>query len=72
MNKYETYAKNGKLIFRILEGSFKDVEYVYESLDINGKLKYKIKNKKSTITDTNRLLFESTIRSIIKDKLSRL
>ena len=69
---YETHPVNGKLVFKITEGPFSGVEYVYESLSLIGELKYKIRSKKNLVTDSNRLLFESEIRSIIKDKLSKI
>lgn len=69
---YETHVSGGNLVFKILDGQFKDVEYTYESLSLNGELKYKLRTKKKLIDDSNRLLFESEIRSIIKDKLSKI
>lgn len=69
---YETTVKNDKMVFKITDGPFKDVEYVYESLDLNGDLKYKIRTKKNLITPQNTFLFENTIRKIIRDKLSKL
>ena len=41
---YETFVDHGKLIFRITEGQFKDVEYTYNSLKLDGELKYKVKS----------------------------
>ena len=72
MKNYETYAKNGKLVFKITEGDFAGVEYVYESLNLDGRIGYKVRTKKSTINDSNKILFESTIRGIIKDKLNKI
>ena len=69
---YETFVEKDKLYFRILEGSFKGVEYNYKSLMLDGKLDYKIKNHKSVITERNKLLFEQEIRSILRDKLNSL
>lgn len=69
---YETYAKNGKLVFKITEGEFAGVEYVYESAKLNGEISYKIKNGKSTISKNNKILFENTIRKIIADKLKKI
>jgi len=71
-NLYETIIKNGKMVFKITDGPFKDVEYVYESLDLNGDLKYKIRAKKNIITPQNTFLFENTIRKIIRDKLNKI
>lgn len=69
---YETTNKNGTLVFKITDGQFKDVEYVYESLMLNGEIKYKLKAKKALVNDRNKLLFESTIKDIIKDKLNNI
>lgn len=69
---YTTTNKNGTLVFKIINGQFKDVEYVYESMMLNGEIKYKLKTKKALVNDKNKLLFESTIRDIIKDKLSNI
>ena len=69
---YETFVDHNKLYFRILEGSFKGVEYNYKSLMLDGKLDYKIKNHKSVVTEDNKLLFEQEIRGILRDKLSKL
>lgn len=69
---YETFVDRNKLYFRILEGQFKGVEYSYKSLMLDGKLDYKLKNHKTTITEENKLLFEQEIRSILRDKLSKL
>ena len=69
---YTTTNKNGTLVFKITNGQFKDVEYVYESMMLKGEIKYKLKTKKALVNDKNKLLFESTIRDIIKDKLSNI
>lgn len=69
---YETYAKDGKLVFKITEGEFTGVEYVYEAAKLNGEISYKIKNGKSTISKNNKILFENTIRKIIADKLKKI
>ena len=67
---YETFADRGKLVFRITEGQFKDVEYTYNSLKLNGELKYKVKSHKSIVNESNKVLFEQEIRNILRDKLS--
>ncbi len=72
MIKYKTRAEHGKLVFQICEGAFKGVEYTYDSLLMDGSLKYKLKAKKNLVNEENRLLFEHEIRSIINDKLSKL
>lgn len=69
---YETNVDHGKLVFKITQGQFTGVSYVYESLSLNGNLQYKLKANKSTINDTNRILFEQEIRGILKDKLNHL
>lgn len=69
---YETFVDRGKLYFRILEGQFKDVEFSYKSLMLDGKLDYRIKSHKSIITENNKILFENEIRNILRDKLSKL
>ena len=69
---YETFVDHDKLYFRILEGSFKGVEFNYKSLMLDGKLDYKVKSHKSMITESNKILFENEIRGILRDKLSKL
>lgn len=69
---YETFVDHGKLVFRITGGQFKDVTYAYESLTLDGGLKYKLKSKKSTINESNKILFEQEIRNILRDKLSKI
>lgn len=71
MKLYETYVKSDKTVFRITSGQFEGVEYIYESLGLNGDIKYKLKLKKNAVTPQNQALFENTIRYIIKDKLSK-
>lgn len=69
---YKNTVKNGKLLFEITSGQFKGVEYLYEKLSLNGNLSYKILSGKKRIDDTNKILFESEIRDILKEKLSKL
>jgi hypothetical protein len=69
---YETHVAGGNLVFKITAGPFAGVEYTYESLSLNGELKYKLRSKKKQVDDSNRILFESEIRRIIKDKLSKI
>ena len=69
---YETHAVGGNLVFKITSGQFSGTEYVYESLSLDGNLKYKLRGRKKSIDDSNRLLFESEIRSILRDKLSKI
>lgn len=69
---YETHVVGGNLVFKITQGQFAGVEYVYESLSLNGDLKYKLRGKKKQVNDENRLLFESEIRSVLRDKLSKI
>ena len=69
---YETSVDHGKLVFKITQGSFAGVSYVYESLSLNGNLKYKLKANKNAINESNKILFEQEIRSILRDKLSKL
>lgn len=69
---YETFVDHGKLMFRITEGQFAGVEYGYKSLSLNGALDYKIRGKKSTINESNKILFEQEIRGILRDKLSKI
>jgi len=71
-DKYETFVEKNKLYFRILEGSFSGIEYSYKSLALNGDLQYKIKTKKNLVDDNNKLLFEQEIRTILRDKLSKI
>lgn len=72
MKNYTTINENGTLVFKIDEGEFKDVKYIYNSLSLNGELKYRIKSKKTVINEDNKLLFEQEIRNILKDKLSKI
>ena len=69
---YETFADRGKLVFKITEGTFQGVTYTYESMMLNGDLKYKLKTNKSAINDSNKILFEQEIRNILRDKLASL
>lgn len=69
---YVTFVDHGKLYFRILEGAFKDVEFSYKSMLLNGKLDYQIKSHKSSINESNKILFENEIRGILRDKLASL
>ena len=69
---YETTADHGKLVFKITGGQFDGVSYVYESLSLDGVLKYKLKTKKNQVNESNKLLFEQEIRNILRDKLASL
>ena len=69
---YKTSVDHGKLVFKITQGSFAGVSYVYESLSLNGNLKYKLKANKNAINESNKILFEQEIRSILRDKLSKI
>lgn len=69
---YETTADHGKLVFKITGGQFDGVSYVYESLSLDGVLKYKLKAKKNQVNENNKFLFEQEIRNILKDKLNSI
>lgn len=69
---YETTVDRGKLVFKITEGQFSGVSYTYDTMMLNGDLKYKLKSNKSIINESNKMLFESEIRNILRDKLSKL
>ena len=69
---YETHVDRGKLVFKITEGQFNGVEYTYDSMMLNGDLKYKLKTKKTLVTEDNKILFEQEIRNILHDKLNQL
>lgn len=69
---YETFADRGKLVFKITEGSFAGVSYTYDSMMLNGELKYKLKSNKSAINESNKILFEQEIQNILRDKLASL
>ena len=69
---YETHVDHGKLVFKITEGSFAGVSYTYDSMMLNGELKYKLKSNKSAINESNKILFEQEIRNILRDKLASL
>lgn len=70
--KYKTKkAFNGKLLFEITSGQFKGTKYSYDKLDENG-LTYDIESSNINIDEKNKILFENEIRSILKDKLSKI
>ena len=69
---YETFVDHGKLVFKITEGQFSGVSYTYDTMLLNGEVKYKLKSNKSIINEDNRMLFESEIRGILRDKLTKL
>ena len=69
---YETFADRGKLVFKITEGTFEGVTYTYDSMMINGDLKYKLKANKAVVNESNKLLFEQEIRTILRDKLASI
>lgn len=67
--KYTTEVKNNKLLFKIMEGQFKDIVYEYKSLTEKDGLQYKITRGSSNINDKNKFLFEHEIRGILNHKL---
>ena len=72
MIKYNTQNEHGKLSFTIKSGPFTGVKYMYQSLTEEDGLKYSILENKKLINKNNQLLFETTISSILNDKLHKI